>query len=126
MASRGRGSRVKGGTFERRIAKLLQEQFDVSVKRSGAQEQWKHSVGDLQPDPKSDTILNNYFWECKNRESMGKALLDWYKKAKSDAEKGGKIPLVVATKNQEDDYVFIRLEDFLELLEDLSNHKKHN
>lgn len=116
MASRGRGGRVKGADYERRIGKLLSEEFGVEVKRSGAQEQWKHNVGDVQASPQSDTILNQFYIECKNRESLGKAALDWYKKAVIDAGKSGKTPVVIMTKNREDDYVLLSLTDFIKIL----------
>ena len=114
MASRGKGSRAKGATYERKLAKLLQEEFNVEVKRSGAQEQWKHGKGDIEADPNAKTIVNSFFWEAKKRETW--AILQWYKKAVEDAKRGKRIPVVVASKNQESDYVFLKLSDFIKIL----------
>ena len=122
MASIGRGSRMKGAKFERKLADILSEKFGVVVKRSGAQEQWKHGKGDVEANPNEETIVHRFFWEAKKRESW--AILKWYKKAVNDATPSGKIPVVVASKNQEDMYAFLKLSDFLDLLKENENTKK--
>lgn len=122
MASIGRGSRDKGANYEREIAKLLKTKFGVEVKRTGAQEKWKVHGGDVNAPKYANTILTDFFWELKKRESW--AILDWYKKAADDCQGSGQTPLVVASKNNEDDYVFLRLKDFLGLLLELDGYHK--
>ena len=85
MARRGSGSQKKGSDYERKIARKLKERFGVDVKRTGTQERWKSHGGDVNAPSYSDTILTDYFWECKKRESW--AILNWYKKAETDAQK---------------------------------------
>lgn len=122
MASRGSGSQKKGSDFERKIARKLKEVFGVDVKRTGTQERWKAHGGDVNPPSYSNTILKDFFWECKNRENW--AILNWFKKAQDDSSKSGQIPVVVASKNHEDDYAFLRFEDFIDIIKELEEYKK--
>lgn len=123
MASRGRGARTKGADFERRISKLLTSRFGIDVKRTGGTERSKIvNKGDVNASKYQDTLLNDFFWELKNRESW--AILDWYKKAVDDAQGTTLKPLVVATKNFEKDYVFLSLDDFLSILVELEGYRK--
>ena len=50
--------------------------------------------------------------EVKNQEHWD--ILKWYKETESKTE--GKIPIVVATKNREELYVFLRFSEFLQLI----------
>jgi len=124
MASIGRGARNKGAKFERDTAALLSKEFGVPMKRTGSQERWGTYPGDINAPKHITTILNDFFWELKCRESLGKTLLDWYKKAKDDAGGSKQIPLVVTTKNHEDDYVFLTLKDFTRILYELEGYRK--
>lgn len=122
MASIGRGSRNKGANYERQIAKLLADKFGVIVKRTGAQEKWKVHGGDVNAAKFQNTILTDFFWELKKRESW--SIIDWFKKACDDCKGMMQIPVVVASKNNEDDYAFLRLSDFLALLKELDGYRK--
>ena len=121
MASIGRGARDKGANYERRVAKILSAKFGVPVKRTGSQERWGFYSGDVNAPKNIKTILNDFFWECKNREAW--AILNWFSKAKDDV-RGDSMPVVVASKNNEDDYVFLTLQDFLKILYELEGYRK--
>ena len=47
MASRGKGARDKGAKYERDIAKRFTKEFEIDVKRTGAQERWSFYGGDV-------------------------------------------------------------------------------
>ena len=121
MASIGKGARDKGARFEREIAKILKDKFGVDVKRTGAQERWKVHGGDVNAPKYVDTILNDFFWECKARESW--SIIDWYLKAVDDVQTN-QTPIVVATKNNHDNYVFLSLQDFLKIIYELDGYRK--
>jgi len=61
-------------------------------------------------------------WEMKSRESWN--ILDWYKKAADDSQGTFKKPVVVASRNHENSYVFLTLEDFLKILTELDGYRK--
>lgn len=121
MASTGKSARDKGANYERKIAKRLKDEFGVDVKRTGAQERWKVHGGDINAAKYQDTILTDFFWELKCREQW--QIIDWYKKASYDAGPY-QTPLIVATKNREDDYVFLSLDNFLSILYELDGYRK--
>lgn len=122
MASIGRGARNKGGNYERKIAKLFTERFGTKVKRTGGTERSKIvNLGDINASKNVDTILNDFFWELKCREKW--AILDWYKKAKDDAGPYH-IPIVVASRNHEDDYAFMKLDHLIRLLVELDGYRR--
>ena len=125
MASRGRGARNKGATFERALSKKLSSAFGIDVKRTGGTERSKIvNKGDVNASKYIKTILNDFFWEAKNRESW--SIIDWYKKACDDAQGTVLKPVVVATKNQEKDYVFMSLDDFIKVLVELEGYRKED
>ena len=124
MASIGKGARQKGANFEREVAKILKDKFNVDVRRTGAQERWKVDGGDVNAPSWIKTILNDFHWECKNREKW--ALLNWYKKTKDDNQGVAKKPIVVASKNFEDDYVFMSLNDFLAIIYELDSWRNED
>jgi hypothetical protein len=55
-----------------------------------------------------------YSVECKNVEKLN--IWQAIKQSEVEAKKNGKIPLVAFTKNKEDTYVAIPIEEFLEIL----------
>lgn len=52
-----------------------------------------------------------FFIECKNQENT--KFLEWYKKAADQCE--GKPPVVFWTKNHEEAYAFLSMDDFIQL-----------
>lgn len=124
MASRGAGSHKKGADYERRVAGILTETFGVKVQRTPAQESAKLYGGDVNAHVADNTILTDFFWELKKREAW--SIIDWYKKAKDDCSGTRQIPIVVASKNNEDDYVFLTLSDFSRILRELEGYRKED
>ena len=102
----------KGKRFEREISKYLSEKFNTDIKRT------PNSGGlDMKGDILTtdlNNVLSEYNWECKNQEKLNiwKAL----SQSKGDCISSRKKPLVVFTKNFEDNYVAMKLEDFTQLL----------
>jgi Holliday junction resolvase len=122
MASVGRGARNKGAAFERKIANKFTDKFGVEVRRTGAQERWKSTNGgDVNPRKGEQSVLNDFFFELKCQESW--SLLPWYKKAVDDVGGMHQIPMVIATKNREDDYVFMKLDDMIRILKELNGYR---
>tara|TARA_Y100000385_G_scaffold79884_1_gene81437 strand:- start:455 stop:808 length:354 start_codon:yes stop_codon:yes gene_type:complete len=111
----------KGKRFELRIAKDLAKKFDTNIRRtpnSGG----LSIKGDILT---TSGILSEYSWECKNQEKLNiwKAL----HQSEGDAAGTRKTPVVVFTKNFENDYAALRYEDFVNLLlelDELRNEKK--
>ena len=114
-------SQKKGKSYELEIAHKLECLTGIPMKRTGAQEKWKSRSGDVNPARTS--LLSRFHWELKKRESWN--ILEWYKKAKDDAEIL-RTPVVVCSKNHEEDYVFMRLEDFTKLLVELDGFVKES
>lgn len=123
MASSGKGSRDKGAQYERDIANQFSDKFDLDVSRTGSQERWSFYGGDVHAPQGEETILNDFFFELKNRESLPKTVLKWYKKARDDADGSYKIPALITTKNYEDDYVMLTLDNFLKILKELDGYR---
>lgn len=112
MASRGKGSKTKGSSFERKIAKLFGEKLfnnPNALKRTplsggGA---WK---GDIQLNPESELSPKEFIYciECKNNEQWNlyslfqpntkPIVFTWWEQTIKACPKG-KIPLLVMSKN---------------------------
>lgn len=122
MASRGAGSQAKGKNFERAVAKLISDALNIQFRRTPSPERWKADKGDGAAPMWQKTIAHDFMWEMKNREAW--AILDWYKKAKTDCGNSKQIPVVVATKNHEDSYAFLAFSDFLNILAELDAYRK--
>lgn len=111
MASRGKGAKNKGSSYERKIAKLLSNWFYgdddslVRAPRSGGGS-WK---GDIVKNPEKENILFNFCIECKNEEGWkleqlfnqdcekSMIMKFWYQTIKQCPE--DKIPLLIFTRN---------------------------
>ncbi len=124
-SKRGRSSRVKGATYENKIAKLFNktyEEFDLSLKRtplSGGFSKDKNNpflCGDL-------TCLNDELFfllhiECKNQKKV--KIMDWVKQARSDCPSNKIFSVIFHTSQQEhgfaEDFITLPLKDFLELV----------
>lgn len=122
MASRGSGSQQKGKNHEREVAKLISEALQIDFRRTPSPERWKNVKGDGSAPMWEKTISHDFMWEMKCRESW--SILDWYKKAADDAEGTYRTPVVVASRNHEDNYAFLKLSDFLKILKELDGYRK--
>jgi Holliday junction resolvase len=126
MASKGKGARDKGANYERDIAKRFTSRFGIEVNRTGSQERWSYYGGDIHAAQGIDTVLNDFFFELKNRENLPKTIIKWLKKAQDDAEGSFKRPVVITTKNFEDDYIFMELDNFEDILYELEGYRKES
>ena len=99
-------SRDKGCNYERKIAKIFTDHFKITFCRtplSGGME-WK---GDIQP------VFGEfeYHIECKKQERLN----IWKAIAQAERDCGKEqIPIVVFSRNRSEDYVCIKLSNFLD------------
>ena len=88
--------------FERKVAKIL---GGKRIPSSGA-----------APGFKGDVEHPLFFIECKHGLQIPKTIVSWYLKAKEQAKKESKIPIVVMKpKGKHEEYVVISLTDFAKL-----------
>ena len=98
-------------------AKDLAKKFDTNIRRtpnSGG----LSIKGDILT---TSGILSEYSWECKNQEKLNiwKAL----HQSENDALGTMKSPVVVFTKNFEDDYIALKYDDFVNILLELDEYR---
>lgn len=109
----GKSSKRKGKAFERKIASILSRRFNTNVQRvpcSGALDGWEGDLRDLSG------VLKNFVWECKHQERIN----IWQCLRQSQAQAScGRTPILVFTKNYEDNYISMKLEDFMDILQQL-------
>ena len=127
-SKRGAGSKRKGATYERKIAKLFKEKFNIDLVRT------PQSGGFAKKSSKADafrgdvtTVDNDIEFrlhlECKDQKTW--KLRDWLNQAEEDCPSES-IPVVVFHKqkiiengkqlDKSGDYVALRLEDFMNLV----------
>lgn len=118
----GKRSRNKGASFERTIAKYLQEKYGIEFVRTpqsgGFAKNAKKAEG-FRGDivPADDSVNIKLHVECKNTKTW--SLPKWFEQAESDAPKG-KVPVVIFHKhNTSKNYIALSLEDFCELVKDI-------
>jgi len=102
----------KGKRFERRIAKTLSQMFGQDIRRtpnSGGLS-LKGDIMTVQEGP-----LKRFHYELKHHETV--KIWDFIKQSQADADPG-KIPLVIFTRNQADDYVTLKFDDFFNLVKE--------
>lgn len=125
---RGRGSKRKGATYERKVAKIFKEKHNVDLVRtpqSGGFAKKSAKANDFRGDitcldETKDFLLHI---ECKNQKTL--KIRDWIEQAQSDCPEG-KVPLVVYHLDQvikdgkvtrkSGEYVTLKLSDLLELV----------
>lgn len=129
LSKRGKGAKVKGASYERTIAKVFKKFLGIDLVRtplSGGfaknSEKADEFRGDITCTDK-DKIFKLHI-ECKNQKTW--KLKDWLGQAISDCPKG-RIPCVIFHQLQEnkdgkrvsesDDFITMRLEDFLSIVE---------
>ena len=136
LSKRGKSSRAKGGNYERTIAKKFKDKLDVELKRtpmSGGFAKGSSKASEFRGDiiTVDDSIDFKLHIECKSHKTW--KLKEWIEQAKEDCPKG-RIPIVVFHQGQRnengkrveeaDDYVCIRLDDFLDIVNGLPIFKK--
>lgn len=120
-SKRGRSSKNKGATYERKIAKIFKEAHNVDLARtpqSGGFAKKSAKANDFRGDitcldDTKDFLLHI---ECKSHKTW--TLPSWIDQAESDCPVG-RIPLVVFHQHgTSNDYVSMGLDDFYNLLKD--------
>lgn len=126
---RGKNSKRKGGSYERKIATLFQKRYGVELKRT-PQSGGFAKKSEIADDYRGDiTIVDmkNYLAlhiECKCQKTW--SLPQWIKQAESDCPKG-RIPIICFHQhNTSKDYVCLSLDDFLSIVEKDKVIKKRN
>lgn len=128
-SKRGKSSKVKGANYERTVAKKFKSAYNIELTRT------PQSGGFAKKSSKADNFRGDITTvdkdidlklhiECKDHSTI--KMLDWIGQAEEDCPEG-KVPLVVFHKRQKNkdgvrvqesgDYVCLRLEDFLSLVE---------
>jgi hypothetical protein len=106
MTTRGRGARIKGATFERRLAKYFSEQTVLDAKRGIGQ---TRSGG----SEISDVDMPILHIEAKRHKRCNiKAAL---RQAIGDANINGKIPVAITKDDRADILCTMRLDDWIHL-----------
>jgi hypothetical protein len=128
-SKRGKSSRLKGGNYERTIAKKFKDKLQVELTRtpqSGGFAKSSTKGDDFRGDIVSldDTIEFLLHIECKDHASW--SLPAWIKQAEEDCPEG-RIPIVIYHRRQKNeegkrvqdvgDYVSIPLEMFLDIVD---------
>lgn len=116
----GRASKIKGKTYERKVAKILSKAFNTKVQRvpcSGAFEDWKGDLRDLTG------VLKSFVWECKHQERLN--IWDCLRQSQAQSS-AGRIPVLVFTKNYEKDFVALELQDFISILQQIETYLERN
>lgn len=133
-SKKGKSSRIKGGNYERKIAKIFKDKLGIDLVRtplSGGflKKAEIHAVkGDITYLGGDKDFLLHI--ECKNQKTW--KLKEWIGQAVEDCPEG-KIPIVIFHQNQKveggkrveeaQDYICMRLEDFLNIVDKQSIFK---
>ena len=128
QSKRGKSSKIKGATYENKIAKKFQEVWGIRLVRTPLSGGFQKSSdneeirGDLSCIDKGIKFLLHP--ECKYQRAW--KLREWFNQAQEDCP-SGKIPIVIFHKHQKiesgklvdtaDDFVQIRLDDFLKIVD---------
>lgn len=126
FSKRGRSSKIKGANFERKIVKVLQENFPtLTFGRTPSSGGYKKEVenSSLRGDVVclSDNVDFLLHLELKNRKGW-ESVKNWYLQSEGDCIKG-KIPCLimhqgqVAGKFKAKDFILIELDDFFKIVD---------
>ena len=114
-------SKVKGDTYERKIAKKLTEWTGLKFERVPASGglHWREDnrvYGDVvtnDPDfPFVIELKNRESWKMDSLINGSKEVEKWWKQVTADAEATGKEPMVIFSRNRQPDYIMIKTESF--------------
>lgn len=134
-SKRGKYSKTKGATYESKIKKILNNRFkDLEFSRTPASGGFQKSANNKLLKGDIVNLNEDYDFllhiECKNQKNMN--ITEWWKQAEEDSL--DKLPVLFIHRNQEiangkrvnksGDYVYLRLEDFLNILDDKKIIKK--
>ena len=126
---RGKASKRKGATFERKIAKVFKGKYNVDLVRtpqSGGFAKKSSKASDFRGDITclDESIDFKLHIECKDQKTL--KIRDWVQQAESDCPQD-RVPVVIfhlaqvikegKVVSKSGDYVTLRLDDFLELVD---------
>ena len=127
-------SRAKGSSYERDIAKKLSKWSNINIRRSPQSGGWNQR-GDLTPVNPEDMVKWPFNFELKKRQgwrlselltykNRQTGILSWWDQSLKDAKVSKKIPVLVFSKNFDNDYVCIEKVVFkkLELKKKIRNY----
>lgn len=109
MATRGRSAQIKGKNFERKVAKILSDWWGKKLRRvpnSGG----LNIKGDLMTDNIDEMRDFPFHFELKNQERWN--VKSYFSQAEYECPEE-KMPAVIFTKNHDDIYLMIKLNDFI-------------
>jgi hypothetical protein len=95
--------RNKGASFEREVCLLLRDWTNKKFERN--LEQSRSGGGDI--------IAGRYLIECKRAEKF--CIPEWWRQAKCQAEKSGKVPVLITKRNREEILAIIPFSEFVRL-----------
>lgn len=116
---RGKRSKSKGASYERKLAEKFKEAFKIDLKRtpqSGGFAKKSEKADDFRGDITlvDDRYILKLHIEAKDRKTW--SLKEWLRQAESDCPEG-RIPIVVFHEyGTSKDYVTLSLEDFFKLV----------
>lgn len=122
MASVGRGSQIKGKNFERRIAKLLTDWWGSTIRRvpnSGG----LNIKGDIMTENVDDMKNFPFHFELKCQERWN--VSNYFSQAEYDCPKDKK-PAVIFSKNNDNVYIMLKLEDFIFFTKGMNKNEAQN
>ena len=116
---RGKRAKRKGSSFERTVAKIFSDKYKVELKRtpqSGGFSKKSEKADDYRGDI---TIVDNtqmllLHIEVKNQKTW--SLKQWLKQAEDDCPEGRTPVVIFHQHDSSNNYVCLKLEDFLELV----------
>ena len=105
----------KGSDYELKIAKILSEAFGIDLRRAPCSLDTK---GDIRAaEGMSPELLEDFSIELKKQESID----IWACNRQAQEQSGGKIGVLIYTKNREDDFVSLKLDDFIKILKEVGS-----
>lgn len=128
-SKRGKASKRKGATYERKIAKVFKNKYNVDLVRtpqSGGFAKKSNKASDFRGDITclDESIDFKLHIECKDQKTL--KIRDWVQQAESDCPKD-RVPLVIfhlaqvikdgKVTSKSGDYVTLRLDDFIDLID---------
>lgn len=111
MAKPGRGARMKGANFERKIAKLLTEHTGIEWQRGLGQ---ARKGGSEIADVYSEEVPGVHFEAKRHIRCNIKAAM---RQALGDVSESGKLPIVVTKDDRAEILVTMRFEDWITMFD---------
>lgn len=114
-------SRAKGSAYERRLCKKFSLWTGYKIVRTPASGGIL-KTGDLCPKEPKHMVSFPFSVEAKNRErwdmtdliknvKLKKGIMSWWEQCVDDSLESGKVPLLVFTRNLDEDFIILRSDD---------------